>query len=154
MFKFLMKCLLRGTSTYQNIHTNRHRSLLQLLNLEDRLTPSTFTVSTTSDSGAGSLRQAVSDANAHFGADTIVFDSSFSSFATVNKTIALTSAELAVTESLTITGPKIGVKVARTSGSFRIFNIDDGNPSFVSTVSVDHLTIANGVTTGTGNGGG
>jgi hypothetical protein len=33
----------------------------------------TFTVSTTADSGAGSLRQAITDANAAAGADTIVF---------------------------------------------------------------------------------
>jgi hypothetical protein len=34
----------------------------------------TFTVTTTADSGAGSLRQAIDDANATPGADTIVFD--------------------------------------------------------------------------------
>jgi hypothetical protein len=37
----------------------------------------TFTVTNTNDSGAGSLRQAVLDANAAAGADTIVFDASF-----------------------------------------------------------------------------
>lgn len=34
----------------------------------------TFTVNTTADSGAGSLRQAILDANTHVGPDTIVFD--------------------------------------------------------------------------------
>src|SRR6185503_1368298 len=34
----------------------------------------TFTVTNTSDSGAGSLRQAILDANAHAGTDTIAFD--------------------------------------------------------------------------------
>ena len=34
----------------------------------------TFTVTNTSDSGAGSLRQAILDANANPGLDTIAFD--------------------------------------------------------------------------------
>src|SRR5947208_7564171 len=34
----------------------------------------TFTVTTTSDIGTGSLRQAITDANAHAGPDTIVFN--------------------------------------------------------------------------------
>jgi len=34
----------------------------------------TFTVTNTADSGAGSLRQAINDANAHAGADTVEFD--------------------------------------------------------------------------------
>jgi hypothetical protein len=36
--------------------------------------PATFVVTTTSDSGAGSLRQAILDANANAGADTITFN--------------------------------------------------------------------------------
>jgi hypothetical protein len=42
--------------------------------LEDRLAPAVFTVTTTADAGAGSLRQAILDANATPGADTIQFD--------------------------------------------------------------------------------
>jgi titin len=41
--------------------------------LEDRLLLSTYTVTNTSDSGAGSLRQAILDANRHAGADAVVF---------------------------------------------------------------------------------
>jgi titin len=41
--------------------------------LEDRIVLSTFTVSNTLDSGAGSLRQAITDANNHPGVDTIAF---------------------------------------------------------------------------------
>src|SRR2546423_15240699 len=54
----------------------------------------TITVTTTSDSGLGSLRQALADAN---NGDTINF--------TVTGTIALTSDELAVDKSVTISGP-------------------------------------------------
>jgi hypothetical protein len=40
---------------------------------EDRLVLSTFTVTNTSDSGTGSFRQAILDANANPGADIIAF---------------------------------------------------------------------------------
>src|SRR2546430_16289651 len=53
----------------------------------------TITVTTTSDSGLGSLRQALADAN---NGDTINF--------TVTRTIALASDELAVDKSVTISG--------------------------------------------------
>ena len=51
---------------------SRHRARLWLQALEDRRTPATFTVNNTSDSGAGSLNQAILDANAAAGADSIV----------------------------------------------------------------------------------
>src|SRR6266511_3569942 len=41
--------------------------------LEDRRLLSTYTVTSTADSGAGSLRQAITDANNHGGADRINF---------------------------------------------------------------------------------
>ncbi len=49
----------------------RYRPRLQAL--EDRTLPSTFLVSNVADSGPGSLRQAILDANAHAGADVIDF---------------------------------------------------------------------------------
>ncbi|HEY1379637.1 MAG TPA: hypothetical protein VGF55_22730, partial [Gemmataceae bacterium] len=45
----------------------------RLVPLEDRTVPATFTVLNVADTGAGSLRQAVLDANAQAGADTIRF---------------------------------------------------------------------------------
>src|SRR5262249_41709554 len=65
--------------------------------LDDRCLPSTFTVTNLLDTGAGSLRAAVAAANANPGADAI-------DFATAG-TIALTSGELDITDSLTINGP-------------------------------------------------
>jgi hypothetical protein len=41
--------------------------------LEDRTVPSTFTVGNLADSGFGSLRAAIADANANPGADLIRF---------------------------------------------------------------------------------
>ncbi len=53
----------------------------------------TLTVANTNDSGAGSLRQAILDANVNNADDTIVFDSTvFSS----PQTIFLTSGELSI----------------------------------------------------------
>jgi parallel beta-helix repeat protein len=64
--------------------------------LEDRLVPSTFVVTTLSDGGAGSLRQAIQQANVHAGADVISFD--------VAGTIELSSALPAVTGEVDLDG--------------------------------------------------
>src|SRR5690348_14486231 len=61
--------------------------------LEGRLTPSAFAVTTTDDGGPGSLRQAILDANAHPGADTIDLPAG---------DYRLTQGELAITDDLTI----------------------------------------------------
>ena len=57
----------------------------------------TFTVTNTNDSGAGSLRQAIIDANAAAGADNVVFSA-------VSGTITLAT-EILITDSVTIAGP-------------------------------------------------
>ncbi|HNE02432.1 MAG TPA: DUF4347 domain-containing protein [Plasticicumulans sp.] len=62
-------------------------------------TLATYTVTSTADSGAGSFRQAVLDANASGGTDTIVFDNSLD-----NQTITLTGGVISVTDSLIIDG--------------------------------------------------
>src|SRR5262245_5573245 len=70
--------------------------------LEDRLVPSTFTVMNTNDSGTGSLRQAILDANAAAGPDVINFDPT--AFSTP-QTIRLLSSLPDITDDLTINGP-------------------------------------------------
>src|SRR6266536_6173255 len=57
--------------------------------LEDRCVPATFNVINNLDAGAGSLRQAVTDANATAGADTITFNASLT-----GSTITLTTGAL------------------------------------------------------------
>ena len=77
---------------------NRKRSL-EVLSLETRQVLSTFTVSSVADSGAGSLRQAIIDANKATGASTINF-----SIGSGLQTISLKSALPVVTVPLTIDG--------------------------------------------------
>src|SRR5262249_911310 len=50
-----------------------YRARLMIHRLEDRTVPNTYMVTTTADSGAGSLRQAVADSNSNAGLDDIVF---------------------------------------------------------------------------------
>ncbi len=68
-----------------------------------------FQVTSTADSGTGSLRDAINQANANPGADTITFNSS------VTGTISLTSGTLQITDDLDIQGP--GASVLTVDGS-------------------------------------
>ncbi len=93
----------------------------------------TYTVTTLADSGAGSLREAITAANATVANDTITF--------IVSGTIGLTSAlpNLANNGTLTIDGGG-AITVTRTSVStFRIFTVDAG-----ANVTLNGLTITNG----------
>src|SRR5438552_3619160 len=81
----------------------------------------TITVLNTSDSGAGSLRQAISASSS---GDTIDFDSSLN-----GQTITLTSGELLVDKSITISGPgvdQLTVQRSTAAPEFRIFHIGSG----------------------------
>ena len=96
----------------------------------------TLTVTTTADSGAGSLRAAIAAAAA---GDTIQFAAALN-----GQTITLTSAQLLIDKNLTINGPGPGqltVKRSTAGGtpSFRIFKI-----GFDHTVTIDGITINNG----------
>src|SRR5437667_4758637 len=63
-------------------------------------TAATFTVTTTDDAGAGSLRQAILDANANPGADTITFNISGSGLHTISPLSVLPD----ITDPVTIDG--------------------------------------------------
>ena len=97
----------------------------------------TFNVTTTADAGAGSLRQAIIDANAASGADTITFQAGLG-------TINLTSGELDVLEDLTITDPEGDVTVS-AGGTSRIFYLDQAGA-----VTISGLTLTGGSSTGDG----
>jgi predicted outer membrane repeat protein len=99
----------------------------------------TITVTNGNDSGPGSLRQALADAN---DGDTINFDASVG-------TVTLTTAELAIDKSVTLSGAPQMVTVARASQTeFRIFHVMPGH-----SVEIDGLTISGGHITGDNGGG-
>ena len=92
----------------------------------------TIVVTHTSDSGPGSLRQALVDANA---GDTITF--------AVTGTIGLTSGELLVDKDVAISGPGADNLAIDGNAKSRVFHISTG-----TTVSISELTIRNGLASG------
>src|SRR3954465_6552440 len=94
----------------------------------------TITVTNGNDSGSGSLRQALAGAN---DGDTIQFDSALN-----GQTITLTSGELVVADSITISGPGptlLAVSRDSQTSNFRILHIQPNH-----TVAISGLTISNG----------
>lgn len=122
------------------------RARLKLMSLEERATPTTFPVLNANDSGVGSFRQAITDANNNAGADEIVFDATV--FATP-QTINLTSALPQISNGdLTVIGTgAANVIVNRSSGTFGIFSIASSSPNVI----FDGITIQGG---NSGNGSG
>jgi len=90
-----------------------------------------FTVTNTNDSGAGSLRAAVVAANGNAGLDHVVFN------AGVTGTIALTTAQIDITDDLIVTGP--GARTLSISGgnARRIFEA-------TAPLTISGLRLANG----------
>ena len=97
--------------------------------------PSTFTVTNTNPSGAGSLSQAIIDANNNPGADTIKFKH-------VEGIITISS-ELSVTDDVTVKGPGADKLTVSGGGTTRVFNFAAG-----TTDTLKALTIANGFVNG------
>ncbi len=123
-----------------------YRARLFALALEPRDVPALFTVMNTLDAGVGSLRQAVLDANALAGADTIQFSALFDTPQIIN----LTSGELPVTDSVQVTGPANAALITVSGGgSSRVFNVN--GPGTLS-VSMSGITIANGKAVDNGGG--
>ena len=130
---------------------------LELLGLEDRITPATITVTTLSDAAghAGtSLRDAINTANGSVANDNIVFDSNL--FSGGPGTITLAGSALPTignassTGLLTISGP--GASTLTISGdngnasrNFNIFNIGSG-----ADFTVSGVTVSGAKTTGNG----
>ena len=99
----------------------------------------TFTVTSTNESGPGSLRQAIADANS---GDTITFDPGI-----LPGTITLTSGSyFIVDKDLTINGPGAGDLAIDGNDSSRAFLISGG------TVAISDVTIQNGSAFGNGGG--
>ena len=96
----------------------------------------TLIVTSTADSGTGSLRQALADA---IDGDTIQFDAALN-----GQAITLTTDELVIDKSITLSGPGSGQLAVQRSfangtPTFRILHITPGH-----TVMIEGLTIKNG----------
>jgi len=113
------------------------RPTLAFDHLEDRTVPATFTVTSLLDSGPGSLRDAVEQANAASGADEIQFT------AGLTGTIVLTSGELQIDDSVSIEGPGADKVTVSGNNASRVIEINaPGSPRML--VSISGLTLANG----------
>ena len=102
--------------------------------------PTTLVVTTLADSGAGSLRAAITNANASSGNVTITF--------AVTGTINFASALPPLTQSMTITGPGAASLTIDGLGDAQLFNVNSG-----ITVSISGVTIQGGLGDGSGGGG-
>jgi hypothetical protein len=93
----------------------------------------TFTVLHLDDSGPGSLRQAILDANGNLEADSIDFA------AGLTGTITLMSSLPEITEDVMINGPGAQMLTVSGNSTLRVFDIAPG-----VTTSISGLTISNG----------
>ena len=105
----------------------------------------TYTVTNTADSGAGSLRQAIDEANSNAGADIIVFDAGSAG------TITLTTGQLDISDDVTITGLGKADSIISGNNASRIFYIYNSAASL--TVSISGLTMTDGYVGNRGEGG-
>jgi predicted outer membrane repeat protein len=97
-----------------------------------------FTVSNTNDAGVGSLRQALLDANAAAGADTVNI--------TATGTITLTSGEILVSDGVTITGPGASTLTITTALNGRAIRFNGAGTSSISGVRFANSGAANSTT--------
>jgi len=116
--------------------------------LENRTTPATFTVSNTLDSGLGSLRQAIADAAASAGPDTISFDPSLTA-----KTITLASNDangsfgptglVIANDSITIDGSDAPGLILSGNGQRRLFAV-----ASTGALTLENITLTAGLAQG------
>ena len=96
----------------------------------------TFTVTNVNDAGPGSLRDAVAQANAASGADTVLFQ------ANLMGAIALAS-EIVITDTLNLAGPGVGRITVDGATSTRLFKVQHAGGSAI-TATFSGLTLAHG----------
>ncbi|TDR40323.1 putative outer membrane repeat protein [Tahibacter aquaticus] len=102
-------------------------------------TAASFAVANLNDSGSGSLRDAIDQANRTSGADNVTFNSGLSG------TITLSSGEIAIFDALTLDGPgasRLTLSGANTSRIFRI-GPQAGTPDVFAT-SISGLSFSSG----------
>jgi predicted outer membrane repeat protein len=109
--------------------------------LELRLTPSTFTVTTTADDGSsGSLRGAINAADAVGGAQTVTLGPGLYKLTQTSTTETSTAGDLDVSCDLTLIGANSATTIIDGGGIDRIFDVEA-----VLNVSFSNVTLRNGL---------
>jgi len=145
-------------SNSPNRKARRAYSRPQLLQLEGRIVPATFTVLNTNDSGADSLRDAIDKANNESlnpGADTIVFAANLTTSAPATINLSTSgdntsgASAFGITSAITITGPTgaNGITLNNTLVNQRLFYV-----SSAGNLTLDSLTLSGGKAQGNGGG--
>jgi Right handed beta helix region len=133
------------TSTDRPLRPARLQTRLALEPLEDRTVPAPFIVTNLNDGGAGSLRQAITDANADALPDTITFAAGLSG--TINLSVVgadntNVGGDLDILNPVSIQGPGANVlTVKQTVVNERVFDV---RPGAGAAVSISGLTITGG----------
>jgi hypothetical protein len=113
--------------------------------LEDRCVPAPITVTNNLDSGPGSLRAAITQANTDNANDAITFAAGLT-----GQTIQLLSALPAITSAMTIQGPGTPNLTVSGNNMFQVFNVAPTTAG--AAVTLSGLTIAQGNAAGNGGG--
>ncbi len=121
--------------------------LLIFLLIPVSLDAATFTVTNTNNSGTGSFRQALTDANSTAGSDTI----NVSLGSVTEATVTLQSALPIINEGVTLEGPTGTVVTINANGTGSVFDID--SPGNNQTVNMSRLVIKGGNSGGLDGGG-
>ena len=132
---FLVTAFLATVEAFASLRANQGS-----MGLSNVLQGNIIVVTNTNDSGPGSLRAALADAN---DGDTINFDASLK-----GQTITLTSGQLNVDKDVTISGPGANNLAVDGNAQSRVFYVNPGK-----TVTIDSLTVANGYSDSGGGGG-
>ncbi len=115
-------------------------TLFAIVLLATSSSAATFTVTNTNDSGAGSLRQAVLDADATAIADNIVFDASFNTPRTITLlTTIQISTNTFLNDTLTITGAGANLLTINGNNATQLFRVFFGD-----TISFSGMTMTGG----------
>lgn len=113
-----------GHSNSSPRRASGRRTRFHMEQLEDRVLLTNFVVTNTNDAGAGSLREAIDNANLNAGPDGVFF-----SQALIGQTIQLASSLPTITDEITIRGPvesKDGITIdGQNNSGVRVFRVEN-----------------------------